>query len=134
MTVPRARLAVRTRGDHGQVSVEFLGILPLIILVLLALWECALAGYTYTLAGDAADKGARRGAVATAGRESGACRDAALKSLSGDWRDSASVTCHDDFGTGLYRAKVELEVPVIFPGLGGFPFTVTGEAAAAREG
>ncbi|MCF3105637.1 pilus assembly protein [Streptomyces roseoverticillatus] len=130
----RARLAVRTHRDHGQVSVEFLGILPLIILVLLALWECALAGYTYTLAGDAADKGARKGAVARAGRESGVCRDAALNSLSGDWRDSAAVTCHDDFGPGLYRAKVELEVPVVFPGLGGLGFTVTGEAAAAKEG
>ena len=49
--------------DRGQVTVELLGITPLILVVLVALWQFVLVGYTYTLAGNAADEGARTAAV-----------------------------------------------------------------------
>ncbi|MFD0430300.1 TadE/TadG family type IV pilus assembly protein [Streptomyces zhihengii] len=55
-------------GDRGQVAVEFLGMLPLIAAVCVILWQSALLGYTYILAGDAADSAAREGAVGLAGQ------------------------------------------------------------------
>ncbi|KOG37521.1 hypothetical protein ADK38_47275, partial [Streptomyces varsoviensis] len=51
------RFRKRLGGDRGQVAVEFVGVLPLILVVLVVVWQCVLVGYTYSLAGNAADKG-----------------------------------------------------------------------------
>ncbi|CAM5423017.1 TadE/TadG family type IV pilus assembly protein [Streptomyces abikoensis] len=134
MKTPPKRLRDAANGDRGQVSVEFLGILPLILLVLITLWECVLAGYTYTQAGHAADRGARSGATAPEGTREPACRAAARNSLGASWQGSAGIRCGDDAGNGLYKAEVELEVPVLFPGLASFPVPVRGTAAVAKEG
>ncbi|GAU65177.1 septum site-determining protein [Streptomyces sp. NBRC 110611] len=117
-------------SDRGQVSVEFLGLLPLILLVLVLLWQCALVGYTYALAAHSADRGARA-ATATEGGGAGACRTAAEDQLPSAWRDSASASCGT--AAGLWQARVRIKVPVLFPGVGDFPWTVTGSAGAAKE-
>ncbi|MFF5974140.1 TadE/TadG family type IV pilus assembly protein [Streptomyces sp. NPDC012769] len=114
------------RGDEGQVAVEFVGMLPLILLTLVLLWQCVLIGYTYTLAGNAADEAARAYAVGDS------CGEAALRHLDGAWRAGASPGCRRE--DGMARARVDLKVPVLFPGAISFPFTVTGEAAAVWEG
>ncbi|MER8044848.1 TadE/TadG family type IV pilus assembly protein [Streptomyces sp. NPDC094032] len=114
------------RDDRGQVAVEFVGMLPLILLTLVLLWQCVLVGYTFTLAGNAADEAARAGAV---GDDCGA---AAKRHLEGAWAAKASAGCARD--GGLVRATVTLRVPVLFPGAVSFPFDVKGEAGAVWEG
>ncbi|MBT2439409.1 pilus assembly protein [Streptomyces sp. ISL-36] len=113
------------RDDRGQVAIEFLGMVPLILLTLVLLWQCVLVGYTYTLAGNAADEAARAGAV---GDDCGA---AAMRHLDGAWSAGAEVGC--DPGTDMVHATVRLKVPVLFPGAISFPFGVIGEAGAVRE-
>ncbi|MEU7020349.1 TadE/TadG family type IV pilus assembly protein [Streptomyces sp. NPDC046203] len=108
-------------------AVEFVGMLPLILLTLVLLWQCVLIGYTYTLAGNAADEAARAGAV------DGDCRAAALRHLDGAWKAKAAPDCSGPSG-GMYRARVTLKVPVLFPGAGSIPWDVVGEAAAVWEG
>ncbi|MEU5208165.1 TadE/TadG family type IV pilus assembly protein [Streptomyces sp. NPDC020742] len=117
-------------GDRGQVSVEFLGMLPLIGLVLVLLWQLVLVGYAYTLAAHAADRGARA-ASATEGGGAGACRAAAEDELPSAWRAGAEPSCVPS--AGLWQATVRLKVPVLFPGAGDFPWRVTGSAGAAKE-
>ncbi len=51
--------------DRGQVTVEFLGMTPTIIVTLVVLWQLVLVGYTFTLAGNAADEAARAGTAAS---------------------------------------------------------------------
>ncbi|GAA2395238.1 AAA family ATPase [Streptomyces glaucosporus] len=121
----------RRRGDAGQVSVEFAGILPLILVVLVLLWQCALLGYTYTLAGNAADEAARAGAVADSGERGARCEEAAKEDLPQSWRAGAATACRTE--SGLVKAEVDLKVPVLFPGSVDFPFTVSGSAGAAEE-
>ncbi|WP_411121060.1 TadE family protein [Streptomyces sp. x-19] len=116
--------------DRGQVSVEFLGLLPLILVVLALLWQCALTGYTYALAAHAADRGARA-ATALEDGGSGACRAAATHQLPHAWLGGASTDCTTV--AGLWKATVRIKVPVLFPGAGDFPWTVTGTAGAAKE-
>ncbi|MFI1950653.1 AAA family ATPase [Streptomyces xinghaiensis] len=116
-------------GDSGQVAVEFLGMVPLLAVVLILCWQCALLGYTYSLAGHAADQGAR---TATAAQSAGACETAAVEDLPGAWRSGASVSCVRE--GGLWKADVGLKVPVLFPGAVAFPVTVNGSAGAAEEG
>ncbi|GGU77865.1 septum formation initiator [Streptomyces albospinus] len=117
-------------SDRGQVSVEFLGVLPLILLVLVLLWQFALVGYTYSLAADSADRGARA-ATAIEGGGTGACRAAAERELPRAWHDGAETDCRTE--AGLWKATVRIKVPALFPGAGQFPWTVTGTAGAAKE-
>lgn len=56
---------------------------PLIILTLVLLWQCVLLGYTFTLAGNAADEAAR---AATASEGQSACAEAGLQHLPDSWQ------------------------------------------------
>ncbi len=111
--------------DRGQISVELLGITPLILIVLVLLWQFVLAGYTYTLAGDAADAAARAAAV---GKDADAAARAELPQA---WASGE----HTSWGTEgkVVKAQVDLKVPVLIPGLVDFPFQVRGDAGAAQE-
>ncbi|MFI5683758.1 TadE family protein [Streptomyces sp. NPDC051636] len=121
----------RPEGDRGQVSIEFLGMTPLILLTLVLMWQCVLVGYTFTLAGNAADEAARAGTAAPpAGSRQSACEQAGLKHLSAAWRGDASVKCSP---AGYVTADVEIKVPVLFPGLISFPVTVHGHAGTVEE-
>ncbi|MEU0336958.1 TadE family protein [Streptomyces sp. NPDC006193] len=121
----------RPDADRGQVSIEFLGMTPLIVLTLVLMWQAVLVGYAFTLAGNAADEGVRAGTAAPPGERFGACEQAALRHLSGAWRGGASVDhCG---GSGYVTADVAVKVPVLFPGSIGFPVTVHGHAGAVEE-
>lgn len=122
--VPTSRFRRRGGGDRGQVAVEFAGVLPLILVVLAVVWQCVLVGYTYSLAGNAADKGARAGAVG------GDCATAAQADLPGAWGGDG-IGCGEE--NGVYRATVSLDVPVLFPGAVSWPWQVESSAGAARE-
>jgi hypothetical protein len=121
----------RLRSDSGQVAVEFLGMMPTIIITLVLLWQCVLLGYTYTLAGNAADEAVRAGTAAPRGNRDGACRQAGLDKLSDAWRSGAEVGC-TTVG-GFVKADVGLKVPVLFPGVIDFPITVRSHAGAVEE-
>ncbi|MEV6729418.1 MULTISPECIES: TadE family protein [unclassified Streptomyces] len=120
-----ARRPVRAaRGDRGQVAVEFVGMVPLILLLVAAVWECVLIGYAFSLAGNAADEAARVGAV----HGDGACDAAARRHVGGAW--NMSVRCRES--GDVYKATVKLNLPVFFPGLDiGTP--ITGEGGSAKE-
>ncbi|MEU3901321.1 pilus assembly protein [Streptomyces sp. NPDC045251] len=128
----RARARVRGRGrDSGQVTVEFLGMLPTIIVTLVVLWQLVLVGYTFTLAGNAADEAVRAATAAERGARQGACEEAGRDKLPGAWEGGAGVDC----GTagGFVTADVEIRVPILFPGTVSFPFDVRGHAGAVEE-
>ncbi|MFC9925677.1 TadE family protein [Streptomyces sp. NPDC127190] len=122
---------MRRGGDRGQVSIEFLGMAPLIILTLVLMWQAVLVGYAYTLAGNAADEGVRAGTAAPRGERRAVCEQAALGHLSDAWRKGAAVD--DCGGTGYVTADVSVKVPVLFPGSIDFPVTVHGHAGAVEE-
>ncbi|THA37291.1 TadE family protein [Streptomyces sp. A1547] len=120
-----ARRPVRAaRGDRGQVAVEFVGMVPLILLLVAAVWECVLIGYAFSLAGNAADEAARVGAV----HGGGACDAAARRHVGGAW--NMSVDCGES--GDVYKATVKLNLPVFFPGLD-IDTPITGEGGSAKE-
>lgn len=115
--------AGRLRGDRGQAAFEFTGMIPIILGTLVLLWQAALVGYTFSLAGNAADEAARAAAVGAA------CGEAATADLPAAW--NADVDCPGAAGD-LVTADVALETPVLFPGFT-IPVTITGHGAALRE-
>ncbi|WP_243761559.1 TadE/TadG family type IV pilus assembly protein [Streptomyces sp. YIM 98790] len=129
-TPPAVRPAAgETRRDRGAVLVEFVGMFPYVLLMMALIWQGILIGYTFSLAGNAADQGARAGAAARGG--AGDCRARALEDLPGAWQANADVSC-DDTGA-VYTADVKLRVPVLFPGVFTSPITIDGRAGAADE-
>ncbi|MET9428867.1 TadE family protein [Streptomyces sp. NPDC003036] len=122
MALPLARTRL---DDRGQTVIEFTGTLPLILVTLALLWQAALVGYTFSLAGNAADKGARAGTVG--GQD--ACRAAAAEDMPGAW--SAAYDCGEAGDT--YRVEARVQVPLLFPGGFNLPITVPGEAAVPVE-
>ncbi|MFF5702265.1 TadE/TadG family type IV pilus assembly protein [Streptomyces sp. NPDC012794] len=120
----RGRRGERGR-DRGQVAVEFVGVVPLILLLVAAVWECVLIGYAFSLAGNAADEAARAGAVTG----DAACEAAAVEHIGGAW--GPVVEC--DRAGDVYTARVSLGIPVLFPGLDFGRIDGKGGAAMERE-
>ncbi|MFD4634686.1 AAA family ATPase [Streptomyces sp. NPDC058284] len=131
----RSGLALRRKaagGDRGAVTLEFAGMFPLLLVVMTLLWQCALYGYSYSLAGNAADEAARAYTAARAVGEGadGACDAAGKEHLPGAWQ-GAEISCGEE--GGVYKAHVRVDVPVFFPGFDA-GWKVHGEAGAAKEG
>ncbi|MGW1065867.1 AAA family ATPase [Streptomyces aureus] len=128
----RGALSLRGRGDRGAVTLEFAGMFPLLLVVMTILWQCVLYGYSYSLAGNAADEAARAATAAYAvhGDVSGACASAGSRNLPGSWKD-AGIDC--GASGQVMTATVEVDVPLFFPGFDA-GFHVMGRAGAALEG
>jgi pilus assembly protein CpaE len=92
------------------------------------LWQSALVGYTFVLAGNAADKAVRAGTVAE-GSRAAACEQAGREDVPGSWTSRITCTAQGD----LLTAEAQLEVPLLFPGGFSLPITVPGRAGAALE-
>jgi len=116
----------RMRGDRGQVVLETLGMTPIILITLVLVWQAVLAGYTFTLAGNAADEAARAAAV---GKDPTA---AAKSDLPSAWAADAQVDAPGP-SNGQVEVTVRLRVPVLFPGAIDFPLTVSGHASTVDE-
>ncbi|MET8855239.1 MULTISPECIES: AAA family ATPase [unclassified Streptomyces] len=129
----RGALSLRGRGgDRGAVTLEFAGMFPLLLVVMTILWQCVLYGYSYSLAGNAADEAARAATAAYAvhGDVPGACAAAGSEHLPGSWKD-AGISC--GASGQVMTATVEVDVPLFFPGFDA-GFHVRGKAGAALEG
>jgi hypothetical protein len=118
-------------SDRGQVTIEFLGMTPLIIVTLVVVWQFVLVGYTFTLAGNAADEAVRAGTAAHQGERQAVCEQAGKAKLSDAWQADAEVSC--SWSSEYVTADVTLHVPVLFPGAISFPLEVRGHAGAVEE-
>jgi pilus assembly protein CpaE len=129
----RGALALRRKGgDRGAVTLEFAGMFPILLVVMTILWQCVLYGYTYSLAGNAADEAARAATAAYAveGDYQGACAAAGSENLPGAW-DATDIGCNP--AGPVMKATVTAQVPLFFPGFD-VNWQVQGEAGAALEG
>ena len=102
----RSRSAASTAAEAGQVTVELVGMAVLVILVLAAMAQMVLLGYTKVLASNGARDASRAFAVKEDASE---VRRIALKAVPGVLRDDAVV---DRERTGV---RVVLKAPVIVP-------------------
>ena len=126
---PRGLLA-RLGGERGQSSAEMMGLLPVLIVIVLALWQVGLLGYTYLLAGHAAREGARELAVNTTDLpKDHPYRDAAKRDLPKAWRKDAKIEVDED---DPVTVNVKLVVPAVLPGLRS-PFKVSDHASTSVE-
>lgn len=109
--VDRARsIRARLAGESGQATVETVGVLPLAVLVLVALWQIVLVGTTFVFAGHAARVGARALAVGSP------VASAATGDLPSAWQHGVTVSKSPDV-QGSQSVNVSVPVPILLPGL-----------------
>ncbi len=104
-------LIARLGGERGQTTAEFMGLLPIVLIIFFGLWQIALTGYTYVIAGHAAREGARQLAVLPS--DSGdkpPYREAAEQDLPQAWQPGADIT-----KPTAVTVKVSLKIPVLIP-------------------
>lgn len=128
-TEPRGLIA-RLGGERGQGSAEMMGLLPVLAIVILALWQVGLLGYTYLLAGHAAREGSRELAVNTLDtRTKKPFRDAAEEDLPKAWLKGAKIEIDKD---DPVTVNVHLKVPIVLPGLAS-PWTISDHSSTSVE-
>lgn len=108
-------------AEAGQVAAELIGMLPVILIVIVLLWQMALVGTTVVLGTHAAREGARELAVDRDG-----ARAAAIDDLPSGWRRAAAVSTSDD------RVDVRLRVPALVPSVPS-PWSITTTAGSVVE-
>jgi pilus assembly protein CpaE len=113
--------AGREPRDRGAVTVETVGLLPVIVLVAVLVWQAALYGVTFTWSGNASAAAARAAAM---GQDATAAARAAVPA---GLADDVSVSAGRD------SVRVSVKVPLIAPGLASLPGDVTVERAVVPE-
>ncbi|MFF9475106.1 TadE/TadG family type IV pilus assembly protein [Streptomyces roseolus] len=108
---PRSRTASRpSRRDRGQAAIEYLGFLPILLLVGLAGLQLGLAAYAAQQAGTAARAAAR---AATSDEEDAPDASAAARAAVSGWLDvSGGEPAVSD---GAVTVTVRVEVPQVVP-------------------
>ncbi|MFH8406900.1 TadE family protein [Streptomyces sp. NPDC018019] len=122
----RRGTAARRRDDRGQVSLEFLGFLPVLLLIALAVVQLGLAAYAVQQAGTGARAAARTASLDETDRKT--TPEAAGKAAMSDWVGAtAEITAPG--GGGEVRATATVEIPSLLPGVG--PWHATRSATMA---
>ena len=112
----RRRRRTTRHGERGQASVELIGMLPILVLAALLVWQLLLVGYAVTSAENAA-----RAASRVEGRGGNGAK-AAERVIGGPLRKGMTTVI--DGG----KAEVRVRVPLIVPGLTRHDVTVSRDA------
>ncbi|MFF4502143.1 TadE/TadG family type IV pilus assembly protein [Streptomyces sp. NPDC001401] len=97
----------RKRRDQGQVAIEYLGFLPVLIIVGMAVVQLGLIAYAAQQAGTAARAGARAASL-----EPGTAQQGCANAIS----DGLSVACTAAPGGDTVTVTATVQIPSIVPG------------------
>ncbi|MER6976292.1 TadE/TadG family type IV pilus assembly protein [Streptomyces carpinensis] len=98
----------RRKRDHGQVAIEYLGFIPILMLVAVAVIQIGLIAYTAQQAGTAARAGARAASLRQDSRQ--ACAEAVSSWL------ADGTNCPASYGDKDVTVTADVDIPSIVPG------------------
>jgi hypothetical protein len=111
----------RMRDERGQAAAELVAVVPILLVVVLAVGQLAVAGFALWNAADAARVGARADLV-------GGDVDRAARSVLPEWlEDGAEV----EVGDGVH---VKLRAPALLPGVPAIPVGASAELDPTAAG
>jgi len=117
----------RGRREQGSASLELLGSLPVVAIILAVMWQLSLTGLTYVWAGHAATAAARSVAL---GETHERTVDAARDRMPGQMRDQTVVRVGYPTPSDV---RVSVRVPAVMPGVVSTPFTFDVDRTVVRE-
>ncbi|MFF3127509.1 TadE/TadG family type IV pilus assembly protein [Streptomyces sp. NPDC057908] len=100
------------RRDRGQVAIEYLGFLPLLLLVGLLAIQAGLAAYAANQAGTGARAGARMASMST-----GDCDEQAAKDAMSGWTADRAKSIYEPSSFDEVTCTIRVDVPDIIPGV-----------------
>lgn len=103
----RLHMRLRSRRDRGQVAIEYLGFVPILMLVAVAVIQIGLVAYAAQQAGTAARAGARAASLGRSAQEG--CQAAVSDALSG------RTSCAEDRGGDTVTVTATVHIPSIIP-------------------
>ncbi|MGW5122611.1 TadE family protein [Streptomyces sp. NPDC004069] len=98
----------RRRPDRGQVAIEYLGFIPILMLLALAVIQIGLVAYTAQQAGTAARAGARAASLRQGAEQ--ACANAVSDWLAG------GTSCPASYSGKEVTVTAGVDIPSIVPG------------------
>lgn len=107
-TVRVGTARIRKVWDRGQVAIEYIGFLPILLLVALAAVQLGLIAYTAQQAGTAARAGARSASLA--GPHEADCRSAVSSWL------ADGTSCPASIGGDEVTVTASVQIPSLVPG------------------
>ncbi|SNX63713.1 TadE-like protein [Streptomyces sp. TLI_55] len=110
-----AKVRDRARRDRGQVAIEYLGFIPILLLVALAGVQVGLIAYAAQQAGTAARAGARAASLERSAQEG--CANAVS-----DW---LSVSCSAAQGDDTVTVTATVDIPLLVWDFGNATKTAT---------
>jgi pilus assembly protein CpaE len=114
---PRARTTGRSRRtarrDRGQTTAEFMGLLPVMLVFVLALFQGSLIGFSHVLSGHAASRAARTAVSPLA--DYPAIKAAAVDALPSAWRNDVQVQVQDRQADQDAQVTVTVNTPSLLP-------------------
>jgi pilus assembly protein CpaE len=136
----------RARRDGGQSSIEFMGLLPVMLVFVFALIQGGLIGFSYVVSGHAASRAARTAVSPLADYPQ--IRASAVDALPSAWQDAVEVTVDGVAGFGPggdprpddpdARVTVTVHTPAVLPVIGTLfgdgPLTARSSAQMRFEG
>ncbi|PZR51855.1 hypothetical protein DNL40_14690 [Xylanimonas oleitrophica] len=129
--VVTGRRAARAARERGSMSLELLGVVPALALLVAVLCQLALAGVTYVYTGHAATQAARQAAIAEPW-ESWRVREAAQDAFPQGLRSRLDVGV-DYSPSGSVQVDVTAGVPRLMPGVMRSGWDVTVDRQVVRE-
>lgn len=127
---PEAGRRHRARRDRGVASLEYLGMLPFLLLIALAGIQLGLVAYCGEQAGTAARTAARTASLPDPHGGEAAGAAAGENAVSG-WLD-ATVNFQSDAPADAYKARAKVDIPSVLPGVNLFG-SVSRTATMPRE-
>ena len=117
----------RGRREQGSASLELLGALPVVAIVLAVMWQASLTGLTYVWAGHAASAAARSVAL---GQPHQQVVDAARDRMPGRMSEQIDVRVGVPTPSDV---RVSVQVPAVLPGVVSTPFSFDLDRKVVRE-
>lgn len=121
-----SRRRKRKTKEDGQTTIEFAGLVPLLLFVLIFLWQIVILGVGFISAGHAANEGAHAAAI---GKSPEKVADIAKQAIPWGWDEESEVHYEeeDDY------VAVEVAIPFALPGIFDSPWSVGSKSRVVHE-
>ncbi len=111
-------------ADRGSIALENVALFPVVLLMLLMVWQLCLTGLTFVFSGLASAAAAREYSITT---DDPRIQAAAGEALPGWWKTDLAVTYPDG------AVQVALPIPVLVPGTFKLPKTISSRHTVVAE-
>lgn len=102
------------KNEKGSASIEFLGMVPLLLLLFVMLWQFLVIGYALIVTHSAVNEGAKVYAVTADSSEASAKAGAIMNKAGKSIRQMAPLTINGSGGSPHFTAVLQTEVELVF--------------------